>query len=76
MKCKVAEKVLTKFFFFVLETVRMIRTECTDAQIIEAASIWLAQATTREKRLQVKRRLEPQEQIVLEDEALEDNTEN
>lgn len=54
----------------------MIRTECTDAQIIEAASTWLAQATTREKRVQAKRLLEPEEQIVLEDEAQEDNIEN
>ncbi|XP_077255493.1 uncharacterized protein LOC143893696 [Temnothorax americanus] len=43
---------------------------------IKAALIWLAQATTREKRLQAKRQLEPQEQIVLEDEAQEDNMEN
>ncbi|XP_020298318.1 uncharacterized protein LOC109862638 isoform X2 [Pseudomyrmex gracilis] len=39
----------------IIKTVHMIQTQCTDTQITEAASIWLAQAPTRLKRVEAKK---------------------
>jgi len=50
----------------------MIQTQCTDTQIIEAASIWLAQAPTRLKRVEPKK----QQRELFENRILEQYEDN
>lgn len=55
--CKVTKKsnLVKQVFLFIVATVHKIcPTQYTDAQIIETASTWLAQASTRLKRVMTK----------------------
>lgn len=54
---------------------RTIRPEFTNAQIIEAASTWLAQAATRVKRFEVKRQISLMNNDFEIQEDLEENNE-
>lgn len=56
IKCKVRKVILILFFSFISETVHvMCHTQCIDKEIVEVASTWFAQASTRFKRALEKR---------------------
>lgn len=55
------DNVIISVCVFILETVHMMcEKNCTDAQIVEVESTWLAQAPTRLKRAQARTCLQEQ----------------